>query len=423
MLSRILHTFSSRVGIAGLNFLIVILTAQFLGAEGRGEISLFVANIAFVLLFTNLIGGTGLAYLTPRTNIYQLLLPSLAWSVVACGVATFGIFLAGQVLPAFVWHLFGLSLLQAFFTVNTTILVGKEKVKIFNYLNILQTLVTVLVLAGGFVLFQAKSVRFYLEALYWAYGLTTLISFFAVLRLPDRPDFSGFRQNLRHLVRFSSTAQLSNIIVFLNYRLSYYFLNTLMDPKAVGIFSVGVSLSEAIWMIGRSLALVQYGKLVNTETPEEAQRISTPLVKLSFAITTAAVLVLAIMPGFVFQFIFGREFAAVNQVIWSLSLGIIAMGTGTIFSHYFAGRGKYNINNLAALAGLAFTVPGCLLLIPRFGPVGAGLASTVSYLAIFAFSFWQFRRETGFKLIQILPGLADFRQLKALLRKREFSKK
>src|SRR5688572_7666686 len=99
MFSKILHTFTSRVGIAGLNFLIVILTAQNLGAAGRGEISLFVANIALVLLFTSILGGTGLTYLTPRTNIYQLVLPAYVWSAVMSGGVTFLIFLLNQVPP------------------------------------------------------------------------------------------------------------------------------------------------------------------------------------------------------------------------------------------------------------------------------------------------------------------------------------
>src|SRR6187401_3554654 len=96
MFAKILHTFTSRVGAAGLNFLIVMLTAQFLGAAGRGEISIFIANIAFILLFTSLVGGTGLVYLTPRVNIYQLMLPAYAWSVLICAAGTSILCATGQ---------------------------------------------------------------------------------------------------------------------------------------------------------------------------------------------------------------------------------------------------------------------------------------------------------------------------------------
>ena len=417
MFAKILHTFTSRVGIAGLNFLIVILTAQSLGAAGRGEIGLFVANIALVLLFTSIVGGTGLTYLTPRTNFYQLVFPAYMWALLVSVLATFGIYLAGQVPGVFALHLFGLALLQSFFTINTTVLLGKEKVKSYNYLSFLQTLLTAAILAAGFLLLEAKSIAFYFISLYLAYGISTLLSFFLLFQLDEKPDFSGFRENLVHLFRLGATAQLSNIITFLNYRLGYYFLNTLADSKAVGIFSVGVSLSEAIWMIGKSLATVQYSKIVNTESVAESQQITSQLARLSFAVTFVAVLVLAMLPPALFQFIFGKEFGATNKVIWSLSLGIIAIGTGMIFSHYFAGRGKYTINNWAALSGLLLTIPACWLLIPKLGPVGAGLASTLSYVTSFVFLYWKYRHETQFSLQDLLPKKTDFQIISQLLKK------
>ena len=417
MFAKILHTFTSRVGIAGLNFLIVILTAQNLGAAGRGEIGIFVANIALVLLFTSIVGGTGITYLTPRTNFYQLVFPAYIWAFLVSALATLAIFLAGQVPEPYVWHLFGLALLLSFFTINTTVLLGKEKVKTYNYLAFLQTLLTAAILALGFLVFEAKTIAFYFLSLYAAYGFTTLLSFLLLFRLPEKPDFSGFRENLAHLFRLGATAQLSNIITFLNYRLGYYFLNTLADAKAVGIFSVGVSLSEAIWMIGKSLATVQYSKIVNTESVTESQQITGQLARLSFAVTFVAVLVLALLPPALFQFIFGKEFGETNKVIWSLSLGIVATGTGMIFSHYFAGRGKYVINNWAALSGLLLTIPACWLLVPKLGPVGAGLASTLSYVAAFSFLWWQYRKETNFALADLLPKKSDLEVISRLLKK------
>ena len=415
MLAKILHTLTSRIGAAGFSFLVVVLTAQFLGAAGRGEVSIFMANLTVILLFTSLIGGTGITYLASRINFYQLLLPAYIWSGVICGLGTLAILAVGQTPAETVWHLFGLSLLLAFFTVNTTVLLGRDQVKTNNYLTLLQTFLTVLGLAVGFLVLQERSVVTYFKALYLAYGVTALLSFLALLRLPEKPAFSNFAQNLKKLMRVGIVAQFSNIITFLNYRLGYYFLQTWSGLEAVGVFSVAVTLSEAIWMVGRSLATVQYARLVNTESQEEAQRLTLKLVKVSFAVTFAAVLALVILPPELLKFIFGKEFGQVKPVIYALAAGVIATGTGMIFSHYFAGRGRYVVNNWAALFGLAFTIPGCWLLIPKFGAVGAGLASTLSYLAAFSFLLWKFRQETAFSLSRLFPTKADIRELKQLL--------
>ena len=403
---------------AGLNFLVVVITAQALGAAGRGEIGIFGANLALVLLINGLIGGTGLTYLTPRTNIYQLLVPSYAWAFVSCALVSGGIFLAGQTTPGQEWHLFFQSLLMAFFTINTTVLLGKEKVTWLNYLYFLQMLLTVLILAGGFMLAAERSVQFYFTALYLANGTVTLISVLLLLRLPDKPDFTGLRGNLRHFFTFGSQAQLSNIITFFNYRLGYYFLNTLADSKAVGIFSVGVSLSEAIWLVGRSLALVQYAKLVNTEDAAEARNLTITLAKLSFVVTLAAVLVLSFIPSDLIRFIFGKEFGAVKSVIWVLGAGIVANGTGMIFSHYFAGKGQYKINNWAAALGLTLTVPGCLFLIPEFGSIGAAMASGAAYILVAAFQVFVFLRQNRVGFSALMPGRRDFLRIKELVMER-----
>lgn len=417
MFAKILHTLSSRVGAAGLNFLIVMLTAQFLGAAGRGEISIFIANITFILLFTSLVGGTALVYLTPRVNIYQLLVPAYVWSVLICAIGTFVLSTTGQSPINYAIHLFILSLLQAFFSINTTVLLGKEKVKTNNYLTFLQTFFTLTILLVGFLQFKQQTVTFYFTALYVAYGLTFLLSTFALLRLPDRPDFTGFKKQLPELFRFGSVAQFSNILTFLNYRLGYYFLNAWAGLEAVGVFSIGVSLSEAIWMVGRSLAVVQYAKLVNSDNPQEARKLTIELTKLSFITTLAAVFILAILPPEFLKLLFGKEFGAVKPVIWALSAGVVATGTGMIFSHYFAGHGKYYINNWAAFCGLVLTVPACWFLIPKFGPVGAGIASTLSYLAAFIFLLLKFRRETDFRLTQLFPTRSDLLYLKRLFSK------
>lgn len=417
MLAKILHTLTSRVGAAGLSFLVVVLTAKFLGAAGRGEASIFMANVAIILLFTSLIGGTGITYLASRINFYQLLLPSYLWSGLVCVLATLALYATGQAPETSIWHLGWLSLLLAFFTINTTVLLGRDQVKTNNYLTLLQTFLTVSGLAIGFLVLEQKVIETYFHALYLAYGVTALLSFLALFKLPERPDFSNFTQNLKQLVRVGTVAQFSNIITFLNYRLGYYFLQTWAGLEAVGVFSVAVTLSEAIWMVGRSLATVQYAKLVNTENTDEAKTLTKQLAKLSFTVTTLAVLVLILFPAEGLKLIFGKEFGPVKPVIYVLATGVIATGTGMIFSHYFAGRGRYQENNRAALFGLLFTVPGCWFLIPQLGILGAGLASTLSYVAAFAYLYWKFRQETAFSLKQLVPNRADFREILAYLKR------
>ena len=81
MFRKIISTIFARVLLAGLAFFLSILTTQYLGPHGRGDVSLFVLNLAIVQLLNNFIGGSYLVYLIPRRNFMQLFILSYAWSL------------------------------------------------------------------------------------------------------------------------------------------------------------------------------------------------------------------------------------------------------------------------------------------------------------------------------------------------------
>ena len=58
MLRQSLATFTGKFFIAAVNFLTLILTARYLGAEGRGVISLFIINLTIVSMVSNFIDNS-----------------------------------------------------------------------------------------------------------------------------------------------------------------------------------------------------------------------------------------------------------------------------------------------------------------------------------------------------------------------------
>jgi O-antigen/teichoic acid export membrane protein len=419
MLKKILSTFSTNVATAGLNFLLFMLTAKLLGAQGRGEISLFVTNIALVILFCNLVGGAALIYLSSRYNTFQLALPSYVFAIVTAIATSFSLIWAGQTLPVFENHLIATSVLSGLTSVNMMLMLGKEKVLKYNIVTVLQGAILFTGFASMALLYTDLKVEYYIWATYAAFISSLLLSTLWIWPDLKKIQWTGFTATLQILVKTSATAQFSNIISFLNYRLSYYFLNHFEDTKAIGIFSTGMALSEAVWLVSRSIALVQYSRISNTEDGEYAKQLSFNLVKLSFWASVACILPLALMPSSFFTLLFGPEFGMVKMVILSLCTGIIAISTSTIFSHYFSGTGKYYINNYASLTGLLITIPAGLLLIPVYGMLGAGFAASLSYLAVATFLYITFRRHTGFHINKILLTRADLAMLKRVLTKKD----
>ena len=413
MIKRILQHFTARVLTAGLGFAVVWLTARYLGAAGRGQVSLFYTDVSALALLAGLVGGSSLIYLVPRRNLWQLLLPAYAWALVVsvAGAAVVG--LLRPVGSAYLLHLGAVTLVQVLLAINGFLLLGRRREQAYNALTATQAALLALGLGVAFGPLGWLSIEAYYYANYLAYGVPWAVSMALLLQLPDawRSGRGRGRATARELARHSRGAHVSNLLAFANYRFGYYAVAVLAGNRALGILSVGVALAEAIWLIPRSTALVQYVALVNAADKHGQTRAALRGSRLTLLATAGAVVVLAAVPAAWLAAFFGPEFGAAHDVILALAPGILMNGASMPASTYFAGTGRYGINNRATLLGLAVTVPACLLLLPRLGVAGAALGMSAAYGAGAAYLLPRYCRATGATWQDLLPGPADVRWL------------
>jgi O-antigen/teichoic acid export membrane protein len=419
MIKRIIQHFVARVLTAGLGFAVVWLTARYLGAAGRGQVSLFFTDMSGLVLLAGLVGGSSLIYLVPRRNVWHLLPPAYGWAVLVSVSGAGAVGLLRPVTWEYVLHLGAVTLVQILLSINLSLLLGRRYERAYNVLTIIQALLLALALALAFVALHWLDVTAYYYANYLAYGLPWLISVVMLLRLPDVWGSRRARRRAaaRELARHSRGAHLSNLLTFANYRFGYYAVAYLADARTLGILSVGVALAEAIWLIPRSTALIQYVALVNATNKRDQTYAALRGSRLTLLATAGAVLVLAAVPAAWLVAIFGPEFGAAHGVILALAPGILSNGAGMQGSTYFSGTARYRVNNRAALLGLAVTVPACLLLVPPLGMVGAAAGMSLSYTASSVFLLWHYRQATGATWVDLLPGWGDVQWLMGKMKK------
>ena len=396
MLERVIRHFAARLGGAGTSLAVVWLTARYLGATGRGQVSLFITDTAAILLFTGLLGGSSLIYLVPRRNVWHLLQPAYAWAGLVC--------VAGATLAAALhgagWlyglHLGALALLQALLGINSSLLLGRGHERRYNALLTGQGVLLATGLALALLALGVRTVPVFYYASYFAYGLPLLVSLLWLGQQPDVRRRSRRRQRalVRELARHSRGAHFSNIIAFANYRLGYYVVAYLLGARALGILSVGVAVAEGLWLIARSTSLIQYVALVRGAASEasgpggEIQQLAGA----ALGLTALGALVLAAVPASWLAWGFGVEFGAARPVLWALAPGIVANAAVNLVSTYFVAQARYGISNRAAGLGLLVALPATLLLVPRLGIVGAAAAMSASYVASAGYLGWQLSR-------------------------------
>jgi O-antigen/teichoic acid export membrane protein len=213
------------------------------------------------------------------------------------------------------------------------------------------------------------------------------------------------------MFRYGFYNQVAHITQMLSFRVSYYVLNSYHGEAAVGIYSNGISLAESVWLIAKSISLVQYARISNTDDRKYAQRLTVQLSKVSMAISLLLLLPLLLLPMGFYSFIFGAGFEEVRMVIWSLAIGVVVYNLSILLGHYFSGTGRYHINAIASSLGLIVSLILFFYLIPLYSITGAGIATSISYLFTSIVLLVFFVRDNPGNFVASLSLKGDFKSL------------
>ncbi len=414
----ILKTFVSRFLILILNFGLVIYTTNQWGSEGKGIISIMVANLTVISFFANVFTGSSMSYFAKKINAEEILPFAYLWAIFV-GVAVSVIFSFNQA-SEYSNYLTILSVLSALLAANVNLFVGQQNIRMFNLYTVLQQVVHIVFIIVIVYLIRITSVESYFIAQIICFGLLFLVSTIQVLRNCNFKSLSFSKAVGYKLFDYGWKTQVSSFLQFLNYRLSFYFLEFFKGIGSVGIFSVGIAFSEAVWTVSRSLSVVLYADVVNNKSSGEAIEKTKVSLKMSFLITLLFITMMLIIPAQVYAAIFGKDFSHTKEIVLLLSPGILAIAVSNIIGYYFAGINKLRILNVKSLVGLVFTVISSFYVIPRWGITGACIVTSVSYCLSSALLFWQFYKITEFKPRDYILSKAEINLLlnKALKKNR-----
>lgn len=426
MFQKIINTLGTRVFSAVLNLLIAIFISRHLGVIGKGQQGLIIASITYILIFSNLVGGSTLVYLVPRYGYSRLLLPSYLWSLLM-GLAFYFILITSQIVEqSLILNICVLSIFISFISVHSNLLIGFEKVKTANLIWFLQPLMIIGFLLISFLTGNRLSIGTYFNALYFVLSILVVLSFILLIKTPKTKtlpkQLSSFKL-ISEMFRLGFLNQLAHIFQMLSFRMSYYWLGQVYSEAEVGIYSNGTSLIESVWLLSRSISMVQYSRIVNMNDKQEAQKLTLNLSKLSFVISLIILVPMVFLPSSFYEFIFGKGFGDVRLVIQSLAPGVLFLNLNIIISHYFSGTGKYHLNSIASFAGLCIAIPLFMLMIPAYGLSGAGIASSISYIITTMVILFFYKNEAELNLNDLRLTHKDLLLIKKLYKNTFLTKK
>ncbi|MBA3665287.1 MAG: polysaccharide biosynthesis C-terminal domain-containing protein [Bacteroidetes bacterium] len=378
MFRNIIQSLFAKGMVAVMNFAILILTSHYLGVSSRGEIAVLILNISIIQIVNEIFTGYTLVYFIPKYNLRRIFVAGILYTIIACSVTNSVFYFLGEHIKNHELLSYIISFIVILNTFNCVIILGKEKIAAYNFLNVLQPL---LLLFG--VIYMTYWKRVYtLEAYVWpllvSFVIAFIISSSVALKLVAKKE-TPKPFLMKPVLINGLLCQLAVLMhVFCN-RYSYYLLETTAE---VGLYSSASSLIESVLIISNGIAPVLLSRVANAGDSEQSKRITLSLAKVSFILSGFCVMIIALIPNSFFVFLLGTGFENAKAIMMMYSPGILMLSFAGIISHYFSATGKLKI--ILVCNGIGFAVAMALahLLIRKYSYTGAAISADVSYSAL-----------------------------------------
>lgn len=425
MFKKILGTGATRILNILINIANLMLGAKMLGATQWGIGYMVVVDVSFLLIGIELLAGSGLVYFTPRKKLSTLMVVSYSWIAIAILIYALFFWILSYFPNTFhdivpegyarltLWMVFVYSL----HNFNLNIFLGKEKVKLYNWVFSIQILTQFLVMLALIFLFNLHDARAFLYSLLSGYSTATLVGIGCLLSMLKKERIDPIGLTVKEMLQYGTIIQLSTLVSTLNKRLSMFLIQHHCGEKEVGVFSSGTQITEGVKIVGNSLALVQFSALSNMTDRKEAVQLTVRFIKAAVVLSFLAMAILILLPASFFELMLSKEFSDIKLIILLMSPGVIFLAAHTILAHYFSGTGQPRYNLFASLTGLCFTLPSTILMIKPLGIIGAAISSSITFAAAFSYHWVIFSRQASIGLRALLPQKEDWNWIKDETRK------
>lgn len=382
-----LQTFLVQTGVTALMVATTVLSARFLGPEGKGVLSLLILIPILGVTFGRCGLGNAVIYYAPKTPLSALAVNGLALNCVL------GVLVALLTLPIVFllkqsvfraipssWLVAMCALIFFYFIYDFIIylLVAQYRILARNLLVLffpLAYFVLLVILVG----FKGGKVKGAIAA----WSLTLLISSAAALVLlglmVGRPAARLDFPLMKKLLTFGLKSHWGMTMEFLNYRADFFMVGLLANPASVGLYSAAVNTAEVSWKFPDAVKVI-FMPAVARKSPVQAGEFIPKICRVLFFSVTVLCVPFALGRKPLILFFFGKAFLPAERAFLILLPGFVAFVVWKILAYGLMVQGhpqKYSWT--AALAFLTMIALD-VALIPRIGIEGAALASTVAYL-------------------------------------------
>ncbi len=383
---RVVVLFGTQVFMTGVGIVNGFLIARWLGPAGKGEYYLLTLLPAILMVLLQLGLPEAFGFFAARgqtAGIVEKTVTLSAILAVTAFVAALAVlplllrtFMRG-LQPSFViLALLGLPLV---FNVEFTtgIVLGRQAVRwnaVFSAATSASATISLVVLIGvlGFGV-EGAVAAWLLTYLVQAVGfLVAAARVSAAVRQPDRVTYHD-------LFRYSLPLYPGSTTLFFSDRADVLLLALLLASPAapLGYYSLAVTLAGMVFFLPSAVSTLFFPHVAGAGR-EESDRQVPMLSRVTLLVASSAALLLAPVATLLIRLLLPAFWPSV-PAFYVLLPAVVALSVGRVLTGYIMGLGHTAIASIVNVGAFAANLLANLLLIPRFGILGASAASLISY--------------------------------------------
>ena len=205
--------------------------------------------------------------------------------------------------------------------------------------------------------------------------LITVIMGLCRLRTVPNP-FKAEPKFAAKILPFGIVAMLTTLLLTLNYRIDVLMLNAFQVTDAeIGFYSLGVSLSEYLWIIPDAFREVLFSRTAKDDSIGDI----TMSMKMNLYIMMVLILCVVLLGKPLIALVYGADFLPAYGVTCILIFGVVSMSYFKIIGTLLLAQGKKMVYlGMLTVSVIVNMIANCFF-IPWLGKSGAALASVLSY--------------------------------------------
>ena len=402
--TQVAWTFATRLLMVFNSVVAGIIVAHWLGAKGVGELA--VINVAVTTIVQ--LGSFGL----PSSNTYFIAkdqehfrsaaINSLLFALIAGSILALGLSALASIrpdwfgfIPPQLIRIASISIpFQLITLIGLNILLAVGKVKEFNLLDLV---------GQSFVLVNAVVVLLLLNrglgTLITVNTATSILAGLAVVTLlmisarnlaqsKWRADIALLRRMITYGLKFHVSILAGAIML----RADLLVVNHFRGPAEAGVYSVASQFGLLLMLLPGVIATLLFPRV----TAEQDARGETTCLVTRYTTFIMFLCCLAAVPfSLLLPVLYGAAFSDATRLLLILLPGVYLMGLESVLVQHFNALGLPRAIPVYWVITLALNLILVFALVPRFGALGAAVASSISYAAIFALVALHFHTSTG----------------------------